>query len=114
MNNLDINIFTDYMERLLERLDRHEDMLNRLHGRIRTKFGEMPFDDNMLDNQDVCLMLKVSKRSLQRYRSMGILPYRLFKRTPYYRREDVEMFIKEYAQEINKEKDDTRKPRIRT
>lgn len=112
MNSLDLTIFTDYMERLCDRLDRHEEMLYQLHGRIRNRFGEMPFDDNLLDNQDVCLMLKVSKRSLQRYRSMGILPYRLFKRTPYYRREDVEMFIKEYAKEINKERIGTRKPRI--
>jgi len=112
MEALDMATFADYMERLIDRLDRHEQMLHTLHGRIRTKFGEMPFDDNMLDNQDVCLMLKVSKRSLQRYRSMGILPYRLFKRTPYYRRKDVEMFVKEYVKEISKERNGTRKPRI--
>lgn len=112
MNSLDLTIFTEYMERLIDRLDRHEEMLNRLHGRIRTKFGEMPFDDNMLDNQDVCLLLKVSKRSLQRYRSMGVLPYKMFKRRPYYNREDVEKFVKEYAQVISKERTGTRKPRI--
>ena len=28
-----------------------------------------------LDNQDVCQMLKVSRRTLQEYRNDGVLPY---------------------------------------
>ena len=38
-------------------------------------FGE---GEKLLDNQDLCLMLNVSSRTLQRYRSDGVLPF--FKR----------------------------------
>lgn len=38
-------------------------------------FGE---NEKLLDNQDLCLMLSVSPRTLQRYRTDGKLPY--FKR----------------------------------
>lgn len=112
MGTFDMTMFMDYMDRLCDRLDRHEEMLCQLHGRMKSKFGDLPFDDNMMDNQDVCLLLKVSKRSLQRYRSLGILPYKLFNRTPYYKREDVEKFVEKYAREISKERKGTRKPRI--
>ena len=32
----------------------------------------------LLDNQDLCFMLKMSKRTLQRYSSLGWLPYNGF------------------------------------
>ena len=35
----------------------------------------LPEDDNLLDNQDLCLLFKVSIKTLQRYRAIGALPY---------------------------------------
>jgi hypothetical protein len=32
-------------------------------------------DEKLLDNQDLCLMLHISPRTLQRYRSEGGLPF---------------------------------------
>ena len=52
-------------------------------------------DDNLLDNQDLCLLFKVSIKTLQRYRALGVLPYFTFSGKVYYRASDVRELIKE-------------------
>jgi len=42
-----------------------------------------------LDNQDACLILNISKRSLQTYRDNGILSYTQIGHKMYYRSEDI-------------------------
>ena len=49
--------------------------------------------DTMLDNQDVCEWLHVSKRTLQRYRSSGDLPYSKNGNKTYYLKSDVKDFL---------------------
>ena len=55
----------------------------------------LPEDDNLLDNQDLSLLFKVSIRTLQRLRSKNKLPYMLISGKVYYRASDVRAFIKE-------------------
>ena len=43
-----------------------------------------------LDNQDVCQLLNISKRTLQTYRDNGTLPYSQINHKMYYKPEDVE------------------------
>ena len=43
-----------------------------------------------LDNQEVCLLLNISKRTLQTYRDNGTMPYSQIGHKMYYRPEDVE------------------------
>lgn len=43
-----------------------------------------------LDNQDVCEMLGISKRTLQTYRNKGLLPFSRIKNKLFYKPEDVE------------------------
>jgi hypothetical protein len=45
------------------------------------------------DNQDVCLKLNISPRTLQTLRSNGTLPYVLINRKMFYKPEDVEALI---------------------
>lgn len=52
--------------------------------------------ENLLDNSDLCTLLKTSKRSLQRYRSDGKLKYFMINHKTYYRLEDVHTFIRYY------------------
>ena len=42
-----------------------------------------------LDNQDVCQLLNISKRTLQTYRDNGTLPYSQIGHKMYYKPEDV-------------------------
>lgn len=113
MDTLDKTTFENGMRQLMQRLDKHEEVLYGFNGTGKDAALTIPkLEDELLDNQDLCLMLHVSKRTLQRYRSSGMLPYRLLKRKPYYKRSDVENFIRTYAREIKKENDGKRKARI--
>ena len=38
---------------------------------LRNADKVLPEDDNLLDNQDLCLLFKVSIKTLQRYRAIG-------------------------------------------
>jgi hypothetical protein len=53
-------------------------------------------DEKILDNQDLALLLKVSKRTLQRYRTSGKLPYFAIGHKTYYRVSDVRNFVREH------------------
>ena len=46
-----------------------------------------------LDNQDVCNILNVSKRTLQTYRDTGKLPFTQIDRKMYYKPTDVEFLL---------------------
>jgi hypothetical protein len=46
-----------------------------------------------LDNEDVCRLLKISKRTLQTYRDNGTLPFSQLGYKMYYKPEDVEQII---------------------
>ena len=106
--------------RIMERLDRQEQLLEDIRHKQR---AEQPAEasgatkllngERLYDNQDLCLMLQVSKRSLQRYRSIGILPYLMLRQKSYYKESDVEKFLSEHLDEINKDRVEAYKARIR-
>ncbi|GHT26858.1 excisionase [Bacteroidia bacterium] len=85
--------FNAWMERIMERFDRLENKINKEESPRYKLNGELLFD-----NQDLCLMLKVSKRTLQRYRSAGKLPFKRIEQKTYYLESDVHRFIREYLQ----------------
>ncbi|MCL2650075.1 MAG: DNA-binding protein [Candidatus Azobacteroides sp.] len=81
-----------WMKRIMERFDRLENRLTKPPEKERQTYdGEV-----LLDNQDLCIMLSVSKRSLQRYRSLGWLPFKRIDQKTFYLQSEVEKFIKEY------------------
>ena len=46
-----------------------------------------------LDNQEVCMILNISKRTLQTYRDNGTLPYSQINHKMYYKPEDIERIL---------------------
>ena len=88
--NIDRMEFLAWMERLLERLDLLGEHVNDLQKKRNSIDGE-----ELLDNQDLLQMLKISNRSLQRYRSIGKLPYYTISGKLYYKLSDVHQFIRE-------------------
>ncbi|NDP20908.1 MAG: helix-turn-helix domain-containing protein [Paludibacter sp.] len=46
-----------------------------------------------LDNQDVCLILNISKRTLQTYRDNGTLPYSQVNHKMYYKPSEIEQVL---------------------
>lgn len=93
--------FESWMNRLLGRMDSLEKRIDELLKRQNILNGEI-----LLDNQDLCFQLKISKRSLQRYRSEGKLKYKQLDQKTYYLKSDVEEFIRKYIVEITKDRED--------
>jgi hypothetical protein len=79
----------NWFERLMLRFDRIEGHLEKMAIKEKLLEGE-----RLMDNQDVCQKLNISKRTLQRYRSSGELPYRMVYHKTFYKESDVEVFIK--------------------
>jgi hypothetical protein len=77
-------------------LDRVVDMLVMLEEKIDrlTKRQNCLEGDELLDTQDLCLLLKASKRTLQRYRRNGVLPFHFIEGKVYYKSSDIHEFIR--------------------
>jgi hypothetical protein len=88
--NIDRIEFLSWMERIIERFDLLSEHIIELDKKRGSVDGE-----ELLDNQDILQMLKISSRSLQRYRSSGRLPYYTISGKIYYKLSDVHQFIRE-------------------
>lgn len=88
--NIDRMEFTAWMERIMQRFDLIGESIRDQQRERGSIDGE-----ELLDNQDVLQLLKVSQRSLQRYRSDGKLPYYTISGKLYYKHSDVQQFIRE-------------------
>lgn len=85
--------FDKWMERLSKKLSEIGQDLKSL---INTDNVLDP-NDKILDNQDLAFLLKVSFRTLQRYRASGKLPYFTISHKTYYRASDIRAFVQENA-----------------
>ena len=65
------NEFREWMQKLYAKL---EELCKDIRV-LRSADRVLPEDDNLLYNQDLCLLFKVSIKTLQRYRANGVLPY---------------------------------------
>ncbi len=85
---IDKEYFENWMQRILSKLDAVVDKLDDSEEEVPLFSGE-----KLLDNYDVCQMLNVSKRTLQRYRSSGELPFQMIYHKTFYKESDVIKFI---------------------
>jgi hypothetical protein len=86
---IDNEDFEKWMEKLLRKVN---EIGKDLQSLINTN-DVFDRDDKLLDNQDLCLMLHVSNRTLQRYRSDGVLPFLKRGQKIYYKASDVRAFV---------------------
>ena len=91
---IDNENFDKWMERLSKKLSEIGQDLKSL---INTD-NVLDENDKILDNQDLAFLLKVSFRTLQRYRASGKLPYFTISHKTYYRSADIRAFVQENAQ----------------
>ena len=87
---IDNENFERWMEKLSTKLN---DIGKGLKSMINTA-DILDDSEKILDNQDLAFMLKVSYRTLQRYRSEGKLPYFRIGHKTYYRASDIRDFVK--------------------
>ncbi|OAV75855.1 Helix-turn-helix domain protein [Bacteroidales bacterium Barb7] len=85
--------FEAWMKRIMERFDMLERKITGKE-KVRPRInGEL-----LYDNQDLCFMMNISKRTLQRYRSLELLPFKRIDQKTYYLESDVQKFIREHLQ----------------
>lgn len=77
--------------------------LAELTATIERLTGEEPIHEAWLDNGDVCQFLSISKRTLQSYRDQGLLPFSMLAHKVYYRKQDIEDFLRIHRVESNDE-----------
>lgn len=84
--------FEKWMQKLSKKLS---DIGQDLKSLINTKevFSE---DEALLDNQDLAFLLKVSYRTLQRYRTSKKLSFFMIAHKTYYRTSDVREFVRSH------------------
>ncbi|MDL2222813.1 helix-turn-helix domain-containing protein [Bacteroidales bacterium OttesenSCG-928-M11] len=56
---------------------------------------QTPLQEIWLDNEVVCSYLKISKRTLQRYRSNGVIAYSLIGKKTYYTISEIKRLLEE-------------------
>lgn len=64
---------------LMDKIDAIEKHICHIH----TEPQKPPLQEIWLDNEAVCAYMKISKRTLQRYRSNGVIAYSLVGRKTY-------------------------------
>ena len=95
---IDTEIFENFMKAVTERLSRQEKMIQMLVDDLneRNKDGKLYIrGERMYDSIELQNTLLMGKRTLQRYRTSGQLPYIKLRRTCYYRESDVVRLLEE-------------------
>ena len=72
------------------------DKLNSIDGKITAKRQRVhPLDgDALLDNQDMCQLFGVTKRTIARYRQKKLISYYMIDGRTYYNASEVQSFLK--------------------
>lgn len=83
---------------ILERLEKIDRKMEVKEQRIHPLDG-----DALLDNQDMCLLLSVTKRTLARYRQKKLVSYYMIDGRTYYKASEVQDFLKRKGKIILKD-----------
>ena len=76
------------LHQIMERFDKIDDRLNRMNRQTAALEG-----DKLLDNQDMCELLGVTKRTLARYRQKKLVTYYMIDGRTYYKASEVQDFL---------------------
>ena len=103
--------FEGWMRKILDRLDRQDELLLAIKAQERQP--SLSEGIRLFDNQDLCLLLQISKRTLQRYRSEGALAYKTLGKKTYYSETDVLDFLSKHVKDFRQNDIEFYKARIR-
>lgn len=83
------------LHQIMERFDRIEDRLSRMNRQTSALDG-----DKLLDNQDMCELLGITKRTLARYRQKKLVTYYMIDGRTYYKSSEVEAFLNQKGRRL--------------
>lgn len=84
-----------------ERMKETVELICRKMQKLRSQYQSKQLDE-WLDNQDVCLFLNISPRTLQTLRSNGTLSFTQIERKLYYKKKDVIQLLENGKSKYNK------------
>lgn len=87
---------------VLNELTKELDAMLQLTANASEAYVAIFNEERWLDNQEVCLMLGITKRTLQSYKDKGLLPYSKLNRKNYYKFSDVQRLLASDAHTQNK------------
>lgn len=79
--------------------DKLNELLNKvdnLHSKFDKQSQQNPLSERWLDIQETCLLLKISKRTLQSYRDNGVLSFSQIAGKIYFKASDIEDHLKNH------------------
>ena len=88
MIQIDRETFQMMLHQIMERFDKIEDKLSRMNLQTSALDG-----DKLLDNQDMCELLGITKRTLARYRQKKLVTYYMIDGRTYYKSSEVKEFL---------------------
>ena len=94
--------FEAWMERIMGELYRISRKLDKAE--TREKHLNYLDGERLYDNQEVCLLLRISKRTLQRYRNNGVLKFYSIYHKTYYKGVGL---ARVHPQQLRRERDKT-------
>lgn len=84
--------YKEYLDGILRLVTERFDTIDRKLDRIARNKDIMD-GNQLLDNQDVCLLLKIHPGTLQRYRQDKVLPYIKIRGKSYYKKSDLPLLL---------------------
>ena len=91
--------FEAWMKRIMERFDRLENKIDKPEEQVKAPIID---GERLYDNQDLCMLFNICKRTLQRYRTLGWLTYIRIDQKAYYKESEVKKFIEARASKKKK------------
>ena len=84
-----ITMESEAFQKLVEKLD-------AISVKLNNQKETNPLSDVWMDNQDVCELLHISKRTLQHYRDSGKIPFSQVGAKIYYKASDIDDFLQSH------------------
>jgi len=96
MKDKDLEDFlNEFQKKILSNLDLIDKKLDRM-----IKIKDVLDGDKLLDNQDMCLLLGITKRSLARYRNKKLIRYYQVDRKVFYKASEIQEFLKKKGKSL--------------
>ena len=79
----------EMFRKIMERFDRIDEKLDVKRQEVHPLDG-----DKLLDNQDMCLLMGIAKRTLARYRQLKLISYYKINGKVWYKASEIQTFLK--------------------
>ena len=97
-----LNHISDCFQKIASRLDEQQESIGELLQRVTPVEPSTQQQERIYDTQDLCLLLNTSKRTIQRHRSLVLLPFYKLGRKVFYKEQDVREYMDHEYQKVDK------------